>query len=67
MTQVIDGDEDPDEHLQVQIPASTKRSLGHRSIETREPVRMIVLRALKEYGIPVPDEAIWDRRRRRSS
>jgi hypothetical protein len=67
MTQIGETHEDPDENLQVQIPASTKRSLGHRSVETREPVRMIVLRALKEYGLPVPDEAIWDRRRRRSS
>ena len=56
-----------DEHLQIQIPASTKRSLGHRSVETREPVRMIVLRALEAYGIPVPEGAIWDRRRKRSS
>lgn len=56
---------DPDEHLQIQIPASTKRYLGHRAVETREPIRMIVLRALEAYGVPVPEGAVWDRRRRR--
>ncbi len=56
---------DPDEHLQIQIPASTKRYLGHRAVETREPIRMIVLRALEAYGVPVPEGSIWDRRRRR--
>jgi hypothetical protein len=56
---------DPDEHLQIQLPASTKRYLGHRAVETREPIRMIVLRALEAYGVPVPEGAIWDRRRRR--
>jgi len=56
---------DPDEHLQIQIPASTKRHLGHRAVETREPIRMIVLRALEAYGVPVPQDAIWDRRRKR--
>lgn len=56
---------DPDEHLQIQIPASTKRYLGHRAVETREPIRMIVLRALEAYGVPVPQDSIWDRRRKR--
>lgn len=58
-------EEEHDEHLQIQIPASTKRYLGHKAVETREPIRMIVLRALDAYGVPVPEEAIWDRRRRR--
>lgn len=56
---------DRDEYLQIQIPASTKRHLGHRAVETREPIRMIVLRALEAYGVPVPEDAIWDRRRKR--
>lgn len=60
-----EGMPDPDEHLQIQIPASTKRYLGHRAVETREPIRMIVLRALEAYGVPVPEGSIWDRRRRR--
>lgn len=58
-------EQEPDEHLQIQIPASTKRDLGHRAVEAREPIRMIVLRALEAYGVPVPKGAIWDRRRRR--
>jgi hypothetical protein len=59
------AEQDPDEHLQIQIPASTKRDLGHRAVEAREPIRMIVLRALEAYGVPVPDGAISDRRRKR--
>lgn len=54
-----------DEHLQIQVPAITKRHLGIRAVETREPIRVIVLRALQAYGVPVPDEAIFDRRKRR--
>lgn len=60
-------EDDPDEHLQVQIPASTKRHLGHRAVETREPIRMIVLKALDAYGVPVPAQAILDRRRKQRS
>lgn len=54
-----------DEHLQIQVPAITKRYLGIRAVETREPIRVIVLRALQAYGVPVPDEAISDRRKKR--
>lgn len=54
-----------DEHLQIQVPAITKRHLGIRAVETREPIRIIVLRALQAYGVPVPDEAISDRRKKR--
>jgi hypothetical protein len=54
-----------DEHLQIQVPAITKRHLGIRAVETREPIRVIVLRALQAYGVPVPDEAITDRRKKR--
>ncbi|KRB86714.1 hypothetical protein ASE00_08525 [Sphingomonas sp. Root710] len=56
--------EEPDEFLQVQVPAITKRDLGHRAVEAREPIRLIVLRALAAYGVPVPADAIADRRRR---
>lgn len=55
-----------DEHLQIQVPAITKRHLGIRAVETREPIRVIVLRALQAYGVPVPPEAISDRRKKRS-
>ena len=54
-----------DEHLQIQVPAITKRHLGIQAVETREPIRVIVLRALQAYGVPVPDEAIADRRKKR--
>ena len=57
--------DEADEHLQIQIPAITKRDLGHRAVETREPIRVIVLRALQAYGVPVPANAIADRRKRR--
>jgi hypothetical protein len=53
------------EHIQIQVPAITKRYLGIRAVETREPIRVIVLRALQAYGVPVPDEAISDRRKKR--
>jgi hypothetical protein len=56
-----------DEHLQIQVPAITKRHLGIRAVETREPIRVIVLRALQAYGVPVPDEAISDRRKKRTA
>lgn len=54
-----------DEHLQIQVPAATKRDLGQRSLDQREPIRMIVLRALQAYGVAVPADAIHDRRKQR--
>lgn len=54
-----------DEHLQIQVPAATKRDLGQRALDTREPIRMVVLRALAAYGVAVPEDAITDRRKRR--
>ena len=59
------ANDDVDEHLQVQVPALTKRHLDVRAAETREPIRVIVLKALEAYGIPVPKGAISDRRRKR--
>ncbi len=53
-----------DEHLQIQVPAATKRDLGQRALDSREPIRMVVLRALAAYGIIVPEGAIADRRKR---
>lgn len=57
---------DGDDHLQVQVPLATKRDLGQRALDTREPIRMIVLRALAAYGVVVPEGAITDRRKRNS-
>ena len=54
-----------DEHLQVQVPAVTKRNLGIKAAETRQPLRVIVLKALKAYGVTVPADAISDRRGRK--
>jgi hypothetical protein len=54
-----------DEHLQIQVPAVTKHQLALKALETREPIRMVVLRALDAYGVEVPADAIWDRRKRR--
>jgi hypothetical protein len=64
---VVDSSDMLDEHLQIQVPAITKRHLGIRAVETRESIRIIVLRALKAYGVPVPDEAIFDRRKKRTT
>lgn len=54
-----------DEHLQIQVPPVTKRDLGQRALDAREPIRMIVLRALQAYGVTVPADAIADRRKQR--
>lgn len=55
-----------DEYLQIQVPSATKQALAMRAVMTREPIRMVVLRALDAYGVEVPDGAIQDRRRRQS-
>lgn len=54
-----------DEYVQIQVPSVTKHHLGILAAETREPIRVVVLRALKAYGVTVPDQAISDRRKRR--
>lgn len=54
-----------DEYLQIQVPSVTKHQLGIRAAEAREPIRVVVLRALKAYGVTVPDEAMTDRRKGR--
>ncbi|MGB3471098.1 MAG: hypothetical protein WBA51_09780 [Erythrobacter sp.] len=56
--------DDGDEYLQVQVPTATKRDLGQRALDSREPIRMVVLRALAAYGVVVPEDAITDRRKR---
>ncbi|MFN3475472.1 MAG: hypothetical protein ACK4ZW_15645 [Blastomonas sp.] len=64
MRQVEARSDADDEHLQIQVPGVTKRDLGQRALDAREPIRMIVLRALQAYGVKVPPEAISDRRKR---
>ena len=57
----------PDEEfLQVQVPSVTKRDLGVKAIQARLSMRVIVLQALKAYGVSVPANAISDRRRERA-
>lgn len=53
-----------EEHLQIQVPSETKYDLGLKALNEREPIRMVVLRALEAYGINVPPDAICDRRKR---
>lgn len=57
--------EKDDEYLQIQVPSATKLDLAVRAAEAREPIRMLVLRALDAYGVEVPADAIQDRRRNR--
>ena len=60
------ADQTPDEEfLQVQVPSVTKRDLGVKAIRARLSMRVIVLQALKAYGVSVPANAISDRRRER--
>jgi hypothetical protein len=54
-----------DEHLQIQVPSATKLDLAVRAAKAREPIRVVVLRALDAYGVEVPKEAIQDRRKGR--
>jgi len=54
-----------DEYLQIQVPSVTKHHLAMRAAEEREPIRVVVLRALKAYGVTVPDKSISDRRKTR--
>ena len=61
----VQSPDETDEYLQIQVPPVTKHHLGIRAAETREPIRVVVLRALKAYGVTVPDDAISDRRKRR--
>jgi hypothetical protein len=67
MKRIADADwtQSDDEYLQVQVPAVTKRNLGIKAAETRQPLRVIVLKALKAYGVTVPADAIFDRRGRK--
>lgn len=54
---------DRGENLQITVPGVTKRSLRMKAAESGETMRVIVLRALAEAGIRVPDEELQDRRK----
>lgn len=49
-----------EEHQQTRLPAITKRLLGIRSVETREPIRVTVLHARRVEEVLVPPAAICD-------
>jgi len=49
--------------VQIRMPAVTKRSLKFRAAETGEPMRVIVLRALSDAGIQVPERELRGRRK----
>ena len=52
--------------LQLSIPASTKKQLQIKAVETGDPVRLLVLRALSAAGYDVPAAELTDRRKARS-
>ncbi|KPH04480.1 hypothetical protein AOG23_32990 [Rhizobium acidisoli] len=56
---------DGEENLQVTVPSVTKKSLKIRAAESGDSMRVIVLRALAEAGIQVPDGELQDRRKRK--
>ncbi|AYJ84829.1 hypothetical protein D3Y57_01740 (plasmid) [Sphingomonas paeninsulae] len=53
-----------EDHLQIQVPAETKYDLRLKALNSRESIRMVVLKALQAYGVIVPIEAICDRRKK---
>lgn len=52
-----------EETLQITVPKITKKSLKIRAAESGDPMRLIVLRALADVGIQVPEEELQDRRK----
>jgi hypothetical protein len=52
-----------EETLQITVPKITKKSLKIAAAESGDPMRLIVLRALAEAGIKVPQEELQDRRK----
>lgn len=52
-----------EELLQIALPLVTKRSLRIRSAESGVPMRVIVLQALADIGIQVPEKELQDRRK----
>ena len=52
-----------EENLQITIPSVTKKSLRMKSAQSGETMRVIVLKALADAGIRVPDGEIQDRRK----
>lgn len=59
----ISLEQESEEPLQITVPQVTKRSLKMRAAETGETMRIIVLKALAEAGIQVPQTELQDRRK----
>jgi hypothetical protein len=59
----VAGASEPQETLQITVPRSTKRSLKMTAARNGEPMRLIILKALKTVGIRVPKEELHDRRK----
>jgi hypothetical protein len=52
-----------DESLQITVPKITKKSLKIKAAESGDTMRLIVLRALANAGINVPENELYDRRK----
>lgn len=52
-----------EETLQISVPKITKKDLKIRAAESGDPMRLIVLKALVNAGIRVPDMELQDRRK----
>ena len=48
--------------LMLVVPDETRRALRERAGREGTTIRVLVLRALKKAGYPVPDEVVADRR-----
>jgi len=52
-----------EEYLQITVPKATKKSLKMMAARTGDPMRLIILRALAQSGIKVPQKDLHDRRK----
>jgi hypothetical protein len=55
--------DDNEQTLQIKVPCGVKKSLALKAAVDGETIRVIVLRALDAYGIPVPKQELTDRRK----
>jgi hypothetical protein len=52
-----------EEPLQITVPKVTKKSLKIKAAQSGDTMRLIILRALANAGIQVPEEEVCDRRK----
>ncbi|MEL6646417.1 MAG: hypothetical protein AAFQ05_01720 [Pseudomonadota bacterium] len=48
---------------QLQVPAETESALAMKAVDTVTAMRLLVLATLKDAGVPVVVEALFDRRK----